>query len=75
MGIVLPLLRILKIFYPQTKMNLKNHRLEVDHTDESDIFLNRHVFVSIFGLEIKEKSGRSTVKVSIVLPILLILKH
>ena len=36
-------------------MNMKNRRREVDHMAESEIFLNRHVFVSIVGQEIEEK--------------------
>ena len=41
---------------------------------ESEIVLNRHVFISIFGQETGEM-WRITVKVSIVLPLVLIKKN
>ena len=36
-------------------MNFEKCRREFDHMDESEIFPNRHIFVSIVGQEIEEK--------------------
>ena len=51
-----------------TKMNSENRRQEVERVAESEIALNRRVFVAIIGREIEEKVE----KYSIVLPLLLI---
>ena len=50
MGIVLPLLLVFKI-----NLSATNCQQEVEFGDESEIFQNWHVFVSIFSREIKEK--------------------
>ena len=36
-------------------MNFEKLRREVDSMDESEIVLNRYIFVSILGQELKEK--------------------
>ena len=52
-GIVLTLLLIKKV--SQQKWISKNRRQDVDRVAESKIVPNRHVFIHIFGREIKEK--------------------
>ena len=37
------------------KINFENRGQEVERVAESEIVLNRHVFISIFGQEIEEK--------------------
>ena len=44
-----------KLIYLQRKRIPKNRRQAVERVAESEIVPNRHVFVSIFGQEIKEK--------------------
>ena len=45
----------LKNIYLQREWIPKNHRREVECVDESEIFSNRHVFISIVGQEIEER--------------------
>ena len=55
----------------RNKMNFEKLWQEVKRMDESEIFPNRRVFVSIVGRYIEEKVE----KYSIVLPLLLIKKN